>query len=92
MNSNKQVIGKYNLLHKILADPDCQIDQAMYQTCLKFAVTGVQHPIQDVRQSATKCIVELYKNLGEGVRGALAELRPAQLEQVEIAMADANPG
>ena len=23
MNSNKQVIGKYNLLHRILSDPDC---------------------------------------------------------------------
>lgn len=41
MNSNKQIIGKYNTLHRILADQDLVIEPPMYEQSLKFSITGV---------------------------------------------------
>jgi hypothetical protein len=43
-----------------------------------------------VRQEATKCIVELYKQLGEKIRPSLKDLRQAQLDQIESALVEAN--
>ena len=64
----------------------------MYKESLKFSVVGIQHNLQDVRQVATKCIVELYRVMGDSIRNSLTELRPAQLEQVESAISEVNPG
>ena len=41
---------------------------------------------------ATRCIAELYRVLGDSIRNNFTELRPAQLEAVESAMAEVNPG
>jgi hypothetical protein len=49
----------------------------MYDSSLKFAIIGVQHALQDVRQMSTRCIVELYKVLGDKVRKSFSELRQA---------------
>ena len=83
MNSNKQIIGKYNTLHRILADQDLVIEPPMYEQSLKFSITGVQHQLQDIRIVATKCIVELYKAMGGKVRDSFTELRPVQIESIE---------
>jgi len=47
----------------------------MYESSLKFAITGAQHALQDVRQVSTKCIVELYKIMGEKVKKSFTDLR-----------------
>ena len=52
----------------------------MYDSSLKFAIIGVQHPLQDVRQMSTRCIVELYKVLGDKVRKSFSDLRQAQID------------
>jgi len=41
MNGNKQIVGKYTILSRILGDSEVQIDQTMYKECLKFAVIGI---------------------------------------------------
>ena len=80
MNSNKQIIGKYQTLARILGDQDLLIEPPMYDSSLKFSLQGVQHQLQDVRLSAIKCLVELYRAMGEKVRNSFGELRPAQIE------------
>ena len=80
INSNKQIIGKYQTLIRILQDQDLVIEAPMHEQILKFSILGVQHALQDVRIVATKCIVELYKVMGERVRAQFGELRPAQIE------------
>ncbi len=62
----------------------------MYDSSLKFAIIGVQHALQDVRQMSTRCIVELYKVLGDKVRKSFSELRQAQIDQIESALIEAN--
>lgn len=62
----------------------------MYESSLKFAITGAQHALQDVRQVSTKCIVELYKIMGEKVKKSFTDLRQAQIDQIETALSEAN--
>ena len=57
---------------------------------MKFTVTGVQHAVLDVRQAALQCLVELYRTMGSKVMASLKGLRPAQMEQVEAALSNAN--
>lgn len=47
----------------------------MYDSSLKFSIAGVQHALQDVRQVSIKCIIELYKVMGEKIRKSFTELR-----------------
>ena len=58
----------------------------MLQSSLRFAGKGLQHALQDVRQPAQRCIVELYKWLGDEVKSQFEGLRPAQIEQLEEAL------
>ena len=76
MNSNKQIIGKYQVLHRILGEVDNLSDGQLEQS-LKFTLKGLTHALQDVRQPATRCMVELYKLIGPSVRDHFGELRQA---------------
>lgn len=82
MNSNKLIIGKYLTLSRILIEVQ-GLSVEQLRTCLPFTVQGLTHSLQDVRQPASRCMVELYRNLGEEVRSHLGELRPAQIESLE---------
>ena len=64
MNSNKLIIGRYVTLSRILAEI-ANIPEADLYTALDFAAAGLAHALQDVRQPAQKCIVELYRYLGD---------------------------
>lgn len=76
MNSNKLIIGRYQSLARILAEiPNLGPDDL--QLALDFAGSGLSHALQDVRQPAQRCIVELYKYLGEEVRRTFDGLRQA---------------
>ena len=66
-------------MSKILGEVQNIPDQQL-QGSLEFAGKGLQHALQDVRQPAQKCIVELYKWLGDEVRQHFDGLRPAQVE------------
>ena len=43
MNSNKQIIGKYQTLARILSDTDLVVEPPMYNEALKYSIQGVQH-------------------------------------------------
>ena len=76
MNSNKLIIGKYQTLARILSEvPNIPEDQ-LYVS-LDYSAAGLAHALQDVRQPAQKCIVELYRYLGDEVRNQFGNLRQA---------------
>lgn len=91
MNSNKLIIGRYQTLARILAEIP-GIQQENLHSSLDFAGQGLIHALQDVRQPAQKCIVELYKYLGDEVRRTFGGLRQAQIEQIESLLSEADGG
>ena len=91
MNSNKLIIGRYQTLARILAEIP-GIQQEHLHSSLDFAGQGLIHALQDVRQPAQKCIVELYKYLGDEVRRTFGGLRQAQIEQIESLLSEADGG
>lgn len=86
MAGNKLTIGKYAVLHKILKNND--FERENQQAALKFSLKGVEHNLQDVRNLAYKCIIELYRQMGPKIRGSLGNLKKAQMEQLETAFAE----
>ena len=79
MNSNKLIIGRYQTLARILSEvPDIPQDQ-LYKS-LDFSGQGLAHALQDVRQPAQRCIVELYRFIGDEVRKSFSGLRQAQID------------
>ena len=57
---------------------------------LDYSATGLAHALQDVRQPAQKCIVELYRYLGDEVRNQFGNLRQAQIDQIEQLLAESG--
>lgn len=41
INNNRQLVSRYNTLHRILLDGSLQVDPQSHQTALKFSVQGV---------------------------------------------------
>ena len=76
MNSNKLIIGKYQTLARILSEAP-NIPQDQLYVSLDYSAAGLAHALQDVRQPAQKCIVELYRYLGDEVRNQFGNLRQA---------------
>ena len=74
MNSNKLIIGKYQTLARILGEVP-NIPNDLLQKCLPFSNKGLQHALQDVRQPAQRCMVELYRYFGGTVRDHFGGLR-----------------
>jgi hypothetical protein len=91
MNSSKLIIGKYLILSRILSEVKF-LQPDVLRSALPFTVQGLTHSLQDVRQPASRCMVELYRNLGDEVRQHFSELRPAQVEQLEAQLAEVDGG
>ena len=91
MNSNKLIIGRYQTLARILGEIPGILPEDL-QNSLDFAGQGLKHALQDVRQPAQKCIVELYKYLGDEVRRTFEGLRQAQIDQIESLLSEAGGG
>ena len=82
INSNKQLVARYNTLYRVLTEHSHQMNDSLYEQSLTFTISGVSHALQDVRQAAIQNLVELYRTMGDRVTPLLSQLRPAQLEQV----------
>ena len=80
INSNKQLVARYNTLHRILTEHSYQMNDSLYEQSLTFTINGVSNALQDVRQAAIQNLVELYRTMGDRVTPLLSKLRPAQLE------------
>lgn len=76
MNSNKLIIGKYLILSRILSEVE-GLPLDVLRSTLPFTVQGLTHSLQDVRQPAGRCMVELYRVLGNEVRNHFSDLRVA---------------
>ena len=81
-NSNKALVGKYQTMAKVLAKVG-DIPEAQLYKSLNFSAAGLVHALQDVRLPSQKCIVELYRYLGDEVRTKFGGLRQAQIDQIE---------
>ena len=91
MNSNKLIIGKYQTLARILGEVQ-NIPNDLLEKCLPYSNKGLQHALQDVRQPAQRCMVELYSYFGGTVRDHFGGLRQAQIDQIEQAIAEVDGG
>lgn len=76
MQSNKHVIGRYQVLLKILQAFEIE-ERDLLRNCVVFALKGIQHNLQDVRTLAYRCMSELYRLIGPSIRKELDGLRPA---------------
>lgn len=78
MNSNKLITGKYLILSRILSEVE-GLSKDLMRSTLPFTVQGLVHQLPEVRQAAGRCMVELYRVLGEEVREHFGDLRVAQI-------------
>ena len=91
VNSNKHVIGRYQVLLRMLQSFDIT-ENGMVKDCVAFSLKGIQNNLQDVRNVAYKCMSELYRLVGPNIRQQCEGLRPAQMEQLEAAFAEVEGG
>ncbi len=91
MQSNKHIQGRYQALLRILSQFEVK-DPSLVKGAVAFALKGIQHNLQDVRNVAYKCMSELYRLVGPNIRQQVGELRPAQMEALEAAFAEVDGG
>lgn len=91
MQSNKHIQGRYQALLRILSQFEVR-DPSLVKGAVAFALKGIQHNLQDVRNVAYKCMSELYRLVGPSIRQQIGELRPAQMEALEAAFAEVDGG
>lgn len=83
MAGNKLTIGKYAVLAKILRE--APFSKPEQDQALTFSLKGVEHNLQDVRNLAYKCVIELYRQIGPKLKAKLSGLKKAQMDQLEAA-------
>lgn len=91
MQSNKHIQGRYQALLRILSQFEVR-EPSLVKGAVAFALKGIQHNLQDVRNVAYKCMSELYRLVGPNIRQQIGELRPAQMESLEAAFAEVDGG
>jgi hypothetical protein len=91
MQSNKHIQGRYQALLRILSQFEVK-EPSLVKGAVGFALKGIQHNLQDVRNVAYKCMSELYRLVGPNIRQQIGELRPAQMEALEAAFAEVDGG
>jgi hypothetical protein len=67
MQSNKHIQGRYQALLRILSQFEVK-DPSLVKGAVAFALKGIQHNLQDVRNVAYKCMSELYRLVGPNIR------------------------
>ena len=81
-NSVRQQVGKLKLLGEILTNTSITKPQEQRE-CLNFALAGYKNSNKDIRESAYRCIIELYKVMGDSIKKFLGDLRPAQIDNLQ---------
>jgi hypothetical protein len=87
-NSIKHILGRLNLLHKVLQKYPINKHNISYQTCLDYALYGYTHQNGDIRNSAQLVIMEVYKAIGSKIKSHFSGLRQAQIELLEAGFAE----
>ena len=82
-NSKNHLSGRYNFLHRLIQNFGYNEDEVPLQTIMNYAIKGYTNPQVAVRDASLSLIVILYKFAGDKIRPFYANLRPAQINNIE---------
>ena len=83
VNSNRHLSGRYNFLTRLIQNFGYNESEVPLETIMTYAIKGYTNPQVVVRDAALNLIVILYKFAGDKIRPFYANLRPAQINNIE---------
>ena len=83
INSKNHLSGRYNFLHRLIQNFGYNENEVPLETIMTYAIKGYTNPQVAVRDAALNLIVILYKFAGDKIRPFYANLRPAQINNIE---------
>ena len=83
INSKNHLTGRYNFLHRLIQNFGYNENEVPLETIMTYAIKGYTNPQVAVRDAALNLIVILYKFAGDKIRPFYANLRPAQINNIE---------
>ena len=83
VNSKNHLSGRYNFLHRLIQNFGYNENEVPLETIMNYAIKGYTNPQVAVRDAALNLIVILYKFAGGKIRPFYANLRPAQINNIE---------
>ena len=83
INSKNHLAGRYSFLHRLIQNFGYNENEVPLETIMNYAIKGYTNPQVAVRDAALNLIVILYKFAGDKIRPFYANLRPAQINNIE---------
>ena len=83
VNSKNHLAVRYNFLHRLIQNFGYNENEVPLDTIMTYAIKGYTNPQVAVRDAALSLIVILYKFAGDKIRPFYANLRPAQINNIE---------
>ena len=83
VNSKNHLAGRYNFLHRLIQNFGYNENEVPLESIMTYAIKGYTNPQVPVRDAALSLIVILYKFAGDKIRPFYANLRPAQINNIE---------
>ena len=83
INSKNHLTGRYSFLHRLIQNFGYNENEVPLETIMTYAIKGYTNPQVAVRDAALNLIVILYKFAGDKIRPFYANLRPAQINNIE---------
>ena len=83
VNSKNHLSGRYNFLHRLIQNFGYNENEVPLEPIMTYAIKGYTNPQVAVRDAALSLIVILYKFAGDKIRPYYANLRPAQINNIE---------
>ena len=89
-NSQKHLIGRYNFLTRLIGNFGYNESEVPLSSIMTYAIKGYKNSQNTVRQAALELITSVYRYAGDKVRSYYQDLRPAQINTIEDALANAD--
>ena len=83
INSKNHLSGRYNFLCRLIQNFGYNENEVPLEAIMTYAIKGYTNPQLAVRDAALNLIVILYKFAGDKIRPFYANLRPAQINNIE---------
>ena len=83
VNSKNHLSGRYNFLNRLIQNFGYNENEVPLESIMTYAIKGYTNPQVAVRDAALNLIVNLYKFAGDKIRPFYANLRPAQINNIE---------
>ena len=83
INSKNHLSGRYNFLCRLIQNFGYNENEVPLEAIMTYAIKGYTNPQLAVRDAALNLIVILYKFAGYKIRPFYANLRPAQINNIE---------